>query len=474
MTPYSVSYHKQCLIEKFTELPLQLSRYNRLSGRDLSFKPPHSQSLASQRSETEKTLSFDTSANCTTLSIPKTLNNEAQSLMSENDILYKFTSSCFSFKAKELRGNNLHLSLNNTQDWFKYVFMILLNPVMLEINKDNFTTTSFAYYPSNRTPKPITNRGHGDFAEKTTSYEDSILNLKLLTGGSLFNYRMNKNFTDISEMKINDNDVNVKVFYVRPHDTTQSVGTAMKYSDTPKSGRYQVTRLAYDVIGENDSTRPMIMFSKTIDKYFNENTRNKFPTFTTTFKLKNSNTSTQSVTGQTKVIFEMYMNNMFGMNSSCNTNLMYPPSFAKNGNIFSIAIQYTDNPNLINLIMGTSVGGCLFQGNTIKLTIPYFNKNSTDATCTLTFSPYTIDFLGYWVNPMNDKKENIEFIYHQNVTKNENDFTSLFIGPFKSNLIKFNDIFINTDTSFITHISEVQLGQKNLAEILYKAIHLGQ
>jgi hypothetical protein len=74
---------------------------------------------------------------------------------------------------------------------------------------------------------------------------------------------------------------------------------------------------------------------------------------------------------------------------------------------------------------------------------------------------------------MNDKKENIEFIYHQNVTKNENDFTSLFIGPSKSNLIKFNDIFINTDTSFITHISEVQLGQKNLAEVLYKAIHLG-
>jgi hypothetical protein len=96
----------------------------------------------------------------------------------------------------------------------------------------------------------------------------------------------------------------------------------------------------------------------------------------------------------------------------------------------------------------------------------------------LTISPYVIDFLAIWVNPeATQKEDNVEFIYQQTTLPqgNMNDFHKLFVGPITSSSAnRFADIIINTNTEIVSAVQEVQLGYKNMAEILYKAIHLGQ
>lgn len=479
LSPYSVLYHKRCIHEGFEESPIEFGVLNRYTQRPLAFKPPHSRSRASQRSESKNNVAFDSTANCATTPVPNNLNPEAQSLVTENDILYKLSSACFSFKTQKLQNNQLFLDVKSSQDWFKYVYFILLNPVFVEINKDNHTNTSIAYYPSYKTTQPITNRGHGDFSTQTPNYDGTIINLQKVTG-SLFNYADNKTYQGIEKLNIGEDNINIKTYYTRPFDTTQSVGTIIDYTNKPSNGQYIVSKLAYDKLHRNDPYRAI---SATIDKYFNSLSRNTYPTFTTTFKLNlsanNSITSFNNYGNTQFMIFEMFMNNTSGINVGCNTNVVYQPQFAKNGNMFSMTMQYPkNNNNLIKLKMGTSIGGCLFKSGSVELSLPYFQNTNTEATCILTFSPFTIDFMSYWVNPNLDKKNNFEFIYQQNVNYNvaqtPNDFYKLFIGVPTSKDVKLADIIINTDTSTIPMVNEVVLGHKNMAEILYKAIHEGQ
>jgi hypothetical protein len=477
LTPVSVTYHKRCIYENFVEqLPMDFGVFNTYARRALAFKPPHARSLASQRTQMVNALAFDSTANCTTTYIPDNVNNESQSLVAENDILYKLTSSCFSFKTQGLQNGKLVLNINSAQDWYKFVYFILSNPVFVEINKDNYTTSSVAYYPSSRTSKPITNYGQGDFSVTKPSYQGTNITLQRLTG-ALFDYSGNKAYTYVSNLNIKKNNaVNIKTFYVRPHDTLQTVGTIISYRNAPQNGQYQVSSSTYDKLHAEENTQSLKMFSATIDKYFSSLSRTSYPTFTATFKLSLNAHSPNDYGNTEFMIFQMYMDNSFGINTSCNKNVMYQPQFAKNGNIFSMTIQYPQNDKkTIKLKMGTSIGGCLFQSGAIELSLPYFQNSKTDATCIMTFSPYTIDFLSYWVNPDQDKNNNIEFIYQQKINDNpNNDFSQLFMGVAKNPNISFADILINTDTSAIPIVNEVQLGHKNMAEILYKAIHEGQ
>lgn len=476
LSPFSVSYHRRCLLETFSEQPIDFGILNRYAKRALAFKPPHTQAIASQRAESENALAFDSTANCNTTSRPSNLNNEAQSLVTENKIHYKLSSSCFAFKTQRLQDRELVLDIKSSQDWYKYVYFILLNPLFVEINKDNYTNTSFAYYPSYKTIQPITNKGHGDFSVASPSYDGSVINLQRLTG-NLFDYRNNRTYTNIGALNIDNANINVKTYYVRPHDTTQTVGTNINYTTVPQNGQYLVSKQAYSTLPNNDKNQSLILFSKTIDNYFNDLERNSYPTFTTTFKLNlSANNSSNSFNNTQFMIFEMLMNNSFGVNTTCNAGVSYPPQFSKNGNIFSMTMQYPQNSaKLIKLKMGTSVGGCLFKNSSIELSLPYFQNNKTDATCIVTFSPYTIDFFAYWVNPNLEKNNNFEFIYQQNVDYNDNnDFSKLFKGVIQNADIKLADIVLNTDTSVIPVVNQVSLGYKNMAEILYKAIHEGR
>jgi hypothetical protein len=477
LTPISVSYHKRCILETFVEqLPIDFGILNSYARRALTFKPPHSTSLASQRSEIANALAFDSTANCTTTFIPENVNNESQSLVAENDILYKLTSSCFSFKTQGLQNDKLVLDVRSSKDWYKFVYFMLLNPVFIEVNKDNHTSTSVAYYPRYRTTKAITNYGHGDFSVANPNYQGTLINLQRITG-NLFDYSKNKAYTYISNLSIkNNNAVNIKTFYVRPHDTSQKVGTVLPYKSAPQNGQYLVSSSTYHTLPTGENTQTLKMFSATIDRYFSSLSRTSYPTFTVTFKL-NLNAHSPNNNGDIEfMILQMFMNNSFGINTNCNKNVMYQPQFAKNGNIFSMTTQYPQSDKkIIKLKMGSSIGGCLFQSGFINISLPYFPNSRTDATCILTFSPYTIDFLSYWVNPNKDKNDNIEFIYQQKINDSpNNDFTQLFMGVAKDPNIKFADIIINTDTSVVPIVNEVALGHKNMAELLYKAIHEGQ
>lgn len=479
LSPYSVSYHRRCIIERFAEPPMELTSVNMLANRKLYFEPPHSVAIASQRSIAGR--QFDTVTNCSISSPPQNVKPQAQSLISEMGIYYKLSSSCFSFKAEEFKNSTITLKIDSPQDWFKYVYLILLNPVFVEINKDNDTTTSYAYYPYNRTLLPITNFGNGDWSMDSTqtAYDDTILNLIQLQTGSLFNYNNLKTYAQLEKLNINQDPINVKVYYAKPHETAQSVGTSIKYNTPSGNGTYLVSSTTYDVLREkkNDSDRPLITISEFIDKYFNSNTRMFYPTFTISFKLligdSNGQTNFSQNTNNYNASLEMYMNNTFGINSSCNSNINYPPHFSRNGNIFTIVSQRPmDDNNTILIKMGTSVGGCLFQGNFIELTLPFFNNYSTEATCIVTFSPYTIDFLAHWVNPTKEKNDNFEFIYQQMSNNKSNDFSTLFLGDLtKNSQLKYGDIYINVNNAVIPFVNEVQLGHKNMAEYLYDVTH---
>jgi len=488
LVPYSHTYHKRCLYEKFVnnssatnETSIEWSSFNQMAKRALTFKPPHTDAIASQRAETNNTLTFDPTANCTTSRIPSNLNNDAQSLVSENDILYKLTSSCFSFTANSLQsGTKLPLTLDNTSDWFKYVYLTLLNPTFLEINKNNFTTTSIAYHITNRTPSPITNKGFGDFSAPAGDRKQALLNLKPLTDSYLFNYN-NKQpaYQELQKLNVTDKSpINIKAFYLRPYDSTQSVGTSITFVGSKSTAnKFLVSSSTYNTLPNIDNNKAIKLMSTTIDRYYNNTTRSVYPTFTVSFKL-NMKAANNGLSGKKYMALEMCMNNEVGLSSSCNNGIVYSPNFVKNGNIVSLAVEYP-TANTMKLYIGTSTGGCLYNNassQAISLNIPTFSTANTTANCTLTVSPYTLDFLAYWVSPdAKEKEDNVQFIYQQQLLPQGNDFHQLFIGPIASQSAnRFADVVINTNTETVPSVNEVQLGHKNLAEVLYKAIHLGQ
>lgn len=483
LLPFSNAYHKRCIIERFasspaSEAPLEWTVFNQLSRRALSFSPPHVAANASQRAENNNSIVFDHTANCASPIIPKNINNNAQSLVTDNDILYKLTSSCFSFKANGVAsGTNLPLVIQNKTDWFKYVYMMLLNPTFIEVNKDNHTNISFAYYVDNKTPIPITNKGFGDFAS-TSQPSTATLTLKQLSDASIFNYRNKQpTYKRINDLGINSiTPINIKVFYTRPYQSSQTVGNVVTFTN-PRNNRFLVSSTTYNTLPNTDNNKAIKLLSNTIDRFYNSTTRSIFPTFTISFKVNMKKNS--ATTNNTKYMaLEMCMNNEVGMAARCNNNLVYPPNFARNGNIVSIAVDYP-SPKLMKLTMGSSVGGCLFlQGQAIELHIPTFATSNTEATCTLTISPYVIEFLAIWANPeATQKEDDVEFAYQQKTLPQGtmNDFHNLFIGPITSTSTnRFADITVNTNTEMVSAVNEVQLGYKNMAELLYKAIHLGQ
>lgn len=483
LLPFSNAYHKRCIYERFasssvSEAPLEWTVFNQLSRRAIAFRPPHVAANASQRAENNNTFVFDHTANCASPIISQNVNNNAQSLITDNDILYKLTSSCFSFKANAVQsGTNLPLQLNNKTDWFKYVYMILLNPTFIEVNKDNHTNISFAYYVDNKTLRPLTNKGFGDFAG-TSQPSNVTLSLKQLNDASVFNYRDKQpTYKSINNLGIdNISPVNIKTFYTRPYESSQTVGNVLTFPN-PRGNRFLVSSTSYNTIPNTDNNKAMKLLSNTIDRFYNSTSRSMFPTFTISFKLR-MKANTAQHTNTKYMALEMCMNNELGMAASCNNTLVYPPNFSRNGNIVSVAIAYP-TPKLMKLHIGSSVGGCLFlQGQAIELHIPTFTKSNTEATCTLTISPYIIDFLAIWANPeATQKEDDVEFVYQQKTLPqgNMNDFHKLFIGPITSTSSnRFADIIINTNTEMVSAVSEVQLGHRNMAEILYKAIHLGQ
>lgn len=499
LLPFSNAYHKRCLIERFSmepEAPLEWTQFNTLSRRGLAFRPPHITANASQRAENNKAFVFDHTANCASPIIPQNINNNAQSLVADNEILYKLTSSCFSFKANQVQSqNNLPLNIQNKADWFKYVYLMLLNPVFIEVNKDNHTNISFAYFIDNKTPKAINNKGFGDFAVSSlsqyTGTNATTISLKQLTDASIFNYRDKQpTYKSINNLGINnDNAINIKAFYTRPYESSQTVGNVVSFANNNPSNRFLVSSTSYNTMQNTDANKAIKLLSNTIDRFYNSTSRSLFPTFTISFKinLNTNNSIQQQVSSRTKYMaLEMFMNNELGMSMSCNNNNVYPPNFARNGNIVSLAVEYLSHPSsqssqskLIKLSMGSSIGGCLFlQGQSIDVHIPVFAANNTEANCTLTISPYVIDFLAIWVNPeATQKQDNVEFVYQQKTLPQGtmNDFHRLFVGPNTSpSTNRFADIIVNTNTEVVSGVQEVQLGYKNMAEILYRAIHQGQ
>lgn len=471
------------------EAPLEWTQFNILSRRALAFRPPHITANASQRAETNKAFVFDHTANCASPIIPHNINNNAQSLVADNEIIYKLTSSCFSFKANQVQSQNkVPLNIQNKADWFKYVYLMLLNPVFIEVNKDNHTNISFAYYIDNKTPMAITNKGFGDFAASASPNTiATTISLRQLSDASIFNYRDKQpTYKSISNLGINNNDaINIKAFYTRPYESSQTVGNAVSFANNNPNNRFLVSSTSYNTMQNTDTNKAFKLLSNTIDRFYNSTSRSLFPTFTITFKIKlntpfNSSIQQQASSRTKYMALEMFMNNEIGMSSSCNNNNVYPPNFARNGNIVSLAVEYPSNVSkLIKLSMGSSVGGCLFlQGQSIDVHIPVFAANNTEANCTLTISPYVIDFLAIWVNPeATQKQDNVEFIYQQKTLPQGtmNDFHRLFIGPNTSpSTNRFADIIINTSTEVVSGVQEVQLGYKNMAEILYRAIHQGQ
>lgn len=484
LLPFSNAYHKRCLIEKFSsEAPLEWTTFNQLSRRALAFRPPHVTANASQRAETNSAFVFDHTANCASPIIPQNINNNAQSLVADNDILYKLTSSCFSFKSNRVQSqNNLPLIIQNKTDWIKYVYMMLLNPAFIEVNKDNHTNISFAYYIDNRTPTAVTNKGFGDFA--TSSPPNALtttLALKQLNDASIFNYRDKQpTYKSINNLGINnDNSINIKAFYTRPYESSQTVGNVLSFANKTRNNRFLVSSTSYNTMSNTDANKAIKLLSNTIDRFYNSISRSMFPTFTISFKVNlKTNNNNQVSTRSKYMALEMFMNNELGMSASCNNNIVYPPNFARNGNIVSVAVEYPSQ-KLMKLSMGSSVGGCLFlQGQSIDLHIPTFATSNAEASCTLTISPYVIDFLAIWVNPeATQNEDNVEFIYQQKTLPqgNMNDFHRLFIGPITSTSTnRFADIIINTNTEVVSAVDEVQIGYKNMAEILYRATHLGQ
>lgn len=491
LSPHSLVYHKNKLerrVEMFEEKPLTWRVYNRMAKRNLQFMPPHTKALASDRVEIETETKYDTQANCASKEYTLNVNNEAQSLVIENYVLYKLKSLCISLPVLDLPlASGVSIYIDNIATWYKYAYLKLLNPLFVEINKNGNQTSSVAMYIREEKPYTICNYGEGDYSlPRKERFSSMVLSYKPITDENLFNYP--DTFTKtLDTFSLKNKDIlQIRAFYIQQHATTQSIAKVVNF--TKPQDRYLVSSANHESIEiikkeTNGSIKAFQLFSNMIDIYFNSTKRSIAPIFTIAYTLSlNVDESKISTDNLKTVVFEMYMKNELGTSSTCNSDIRYgrEGAFGMNGNILTSAISFPNNSienKTLTLSLGTSRGGCLFgnKNETMNVVLPYYTDRTTTANIYVTVSTTSIDFLAHWVTPYNDvntsRNAQIQWVYSQLPLNEDNDFSKLFTGAKDVTKVTLGDIIINTNTNYVSQVKNVRLGYINMAAELYAATH---
>jgi len=456
------------------EQPQPWTKYNTMFNRALEFKPPNTIALAAHRSITSNPQFHESNpmGKCVTFIRPPNVDPDSQSLVIENDIVYTLKSMCFSFEFAPVSGRNtIGIAIKSPGDWQSLGYLILLNPLFIELNTDGASEPSVAYKING--PTSIRREKQSSTVVKLeltqVSYEDMSKMFAYSSKNPTFNNLGLKAKTRF----------NIRAYYLDPMpQSSQSMFLSLNYTPD-KVGKYMVFNKLFNNVAvstlknsyksvQYSTHKHLIEFSKYIDMYYKSNA-SKYPVFTVTFSM-NTFDSIRKVISDIKrytyntrnvvMLLEMYMDNPIGVLTQNSTrNIDFGPigTFVKSGNILNVGMQVQKNG--VDLLFGSSRNGNVFNENdTVRVNLPSI-ENSALPTVMVTMSPYSIDVLAFW----SETFKSIQWAFSRKSILPGNDFQTLFAANKTNSKNTIGNVLINTNREFIQGVEQVALGVKNFA-----------
>lgn len=516
--PTSLSIeHMQNIKEGFSDNQASLpwTVYNKKFMRELEFTPPHAPIPTSFRAlkSSENIKPTINVGQCAHFNKPSFANEEGLSILKERELVYSLKHECLSLPyARPSTTNNFSVSFRNLQDWKTYAYLILLNPLYVELSSAASSTSTIAYFLKKPDGFTMSNKGIGPFNAVQLT-DDLMGTCRRLMSSQLTQDAISINprtppsaeiplvpvheaneqstspndvdqftlftYSDYSKRTYNQLPIKEKEFIgIRAYyldeitPSTQALIRALNYSQNP-TGVYKVFLANYDNTTDaqlmeaypytyNIGTNLLREFCKYIYRCHTNSIY--FPVFTITFDLAiNKRTFAQSFTNNTRYqILEMCMKNGIGAQTfACSNNVDYSKAaFTKNANIFSCSLT-TSSDDTCSLELTTSRNGCTYTsrnvGDVLKVSLPMVDTAATAKTY-VTVTPYKFHVLICWHKPL----EGQQWVYSEKDIAEGNDFETLFTQK-SSQSNTLADIDITVAPQVINQVNEVKLGYKNFA-----------
>jgi hypothetical protein len=511
-------YNLETYIDNQASLPWTI--YNKKFMRQIEFAPPHVPISASFRAlPSDEQLSNVNAGQCLSLNKPAFANDKGLSIVKEQELVYSLRHECLTLPyVRPSTPNNFSIKFRGRNDWNTYVYLILLNPLYVEMSTHSSPASTIAYFLKKPDGFTMNNKGIGPFNAPTfdlktvnlttvdflkttckqfmSSPSASSFNANIpafpeipliavheaneqstnpndIDDYTLFTYP-NYNKRTYTQLSIQDKDVlQIRAYYlddIKP--STQALIRSLNYSQNP-TGAYKVFLSNFD---NTTDTQIINAYPYTYNiganlfrelcKYIYRCHSNSiyFPVFTLSFDLAiNKRTFSQSFNKNTRYqILEMCMKNGIGAQTfSCVNNVDYSKTaFVKNANIISCALTIASD-DTCSLELTTSRNGCTYTyanvGDILKVSLPMVDTSATAKTI-VTVTPYKIHVFVSWHKPL----EGMQWVYSEKEIAPGNDFETLFTKKKLSNNT-LADIDITVVPQIINQVNEVKLGYKNFA-----------
>jgi len=486
--------------------------YNKKFMRQIEFAPPHALIPASFRAlPSDEQLTNINAGQCLSLNKPSFANDKGLSILKEQELVYSLRHECLALPyARPSTANNFSVQFRGRNDWNTYAYLILLNPLYVELSTHSSAASTIAYFLEKPDGFTMNNKGIGPFNAVSLNLLTTCQNLLSsfstpsasslnantpaspeiplvavheaneqstkpddIDDYTLFTYP-NYNKRTYTQLSIKDNDIlQIRAYYlddIKP--STQSLIRSLNYSQNP-TGVYKVFLSNFDNTTDAQITNAYpytynigANLFRELCKYIYRCHSNSiyFPVFTLSFDLAiNKRTFSQSFNNNTRYqILEMCMKNGIGAQTfSCVNNVDYSKTaFVKNSNIISCALT-TASDDTCSLELTTSRNGCTYTyanvGDILKVSLPMVDTSATAKTI-VTVTPYKIHVFVSWHKPL----EGLQWVYSEKTIAPGNDFETLFTKKNLSNNT-LADIDITVVPQVINQVNEVKLGYKNFA-----------
>jgi hypothetical protein len=505
--------------ERFsTDDKIEWELFNTRLQRAIYFRAPHSNVSASERAIVDTNQFYDSvpKGKCASLNTSSRINSTSHSIVEEFSLLYSLNALCLALKFEKKSKNEIYFKIKDSNDWYAYAYLRLLNPLYLEFNANNAPMSSIGYYIKNDNNFVMNSYGMGHYQSESdrtmTGYKNVTLNLlpiqsqneqvssvalanpdsdsiesqRLFTyenygGRTLAKLTFDKNASTVEDTS---KYLNIRAYYLDDVPvSSQNVATYLKYTRAI-DGKYKVYDKNYLQIKDVKTLQDKFKSISATDivsvqnvcrfvmKYYGSLERNEYPVFTVTFDLNINDSVISSVKpapNTNNVIFELFMNNKLGVQKNCQNNYGTLGTFNMNGNILSAALKYSANMKETTLRFCTSRNdSCLFSNpqDVLDIKLPIFEDSSL-GTVIVTVTPYAIMVLVSWTS----KGNGLQWVFGQKNIQKGNDFEKLFVGPVNQNNA-LDDILINSSLNFVPQVSKIQLGYVNFAKYIKNNIYI--
>lgn len=420
--------------------------------------------------------------------------NISHSIVHENSLFYNLKYACIALRVTRIEilssGNliNVTFASRDADDISNLVNLILLNPLYVEFMVSSDKGTTAYRIPSDQSTSGWVFSNADGIKSYGSTYRLPFTRVddpsKLSCDRTFNNTELSPNQRvldqrDVNTIMINKNGVlNMKVYYLDPLPSFQSIGRSYKPDYSATMGRSVIFEKDYQKYYNDKYSTQKYEFMNNIGIMYTNSTQ---PVFTFNFSINVTSADISTLNSNKVLVCRIYMDNNIGKYDLCNSVTQDVAGGPKNNNILAVVLHGKDNlyyyaSFFIGRHVGTSQSNeCNLLGSkTLSIMLPYTTPNS-NTNITVTVTPNERLVMASWadvnqgdltkqvvVGKMSECSTNSSYnICNENKQNSlvDNSLHKLFNMRPQAPL---ENIYMNYRSATVKEIGEVTLGYVNL------------